>query len=135
MPLFHAPSRSRKPGNVSVVVWPARDAQHPNAPLPDARELAEVCAWLDRWRLVTTELYVIPPTYRRIAISVSAKVSDGYGLDAVRDWVDVLLRQYLAPLPPYGPDGQGWPLGRCASTSRRRSPTAARSGCPPISPR
>ena len=23
-----------------------------------------------------------------------------------------MLRQYLAPLPPYGPDGEGWPLGR-----------------------
>lgn len=112
MPLFHAPSRERKPGCVSVVVWPARDPQHPDAPLPDARELAQVCAWLDRWRLVTTELYVIPPTYRRIAVAVSVKVSDGYGLDAVRDWVEMLLRQYLAPLPPYGPDGRGWPLGR-----------------------
>lgn len=112
MPLFHAPSRSRKPGCVSVVVWPARDAQHPNAPLPDAWELTQVCIWLDRWRLVTTELYVIPPTYRRIALAVSVKVREGYGLDAVRDWVDILLRQYLAPLPPYGPDGQGWPLGR-----------------------
>jgi predicted phage baseplate assembly protein len=112
MPLFHAPSRSRKPGCVSVVVWPSRDPQHPNAPLPDAWELAQVCSWLDRWRLVTTELYVIPPTYRRISIAVSVKVRAGYGLDAVRDWLDVLLRQFLAPLPPYGPDGQGWALGR-----------------------
>lgn len=112
LPLFHAPSRARKPGCVSVVVWPARDAQHPNAPLPDAWELAQVCSWLDRWRLITTELYVIPPTYRRIALAVSVKVREGYGLDAVRDWVDILLRQYLAPLPPYGPDGSGWPLGR-----------------------
>ncbi|MDB5860574.1 MAG: hypothetical protein JWQ76_4263 [Ramlibacter sp.] len=112
LPLFHAPSRERKPGCVSVIVWPARDPQHPDSPLPDAWELAQVCAWLDRWRLVTTELYVIPPTYRRIAVAVSVKVREGYGLDAVRDWVDVLLRQYLAPLPPYGPDGRGWPLGR-----------------------
>ena len=112
MPLFHAPSRSLKPGCVSVVVWPAQDAQHPNAPLPDAWELAQACSWLDRWRLVTTELYVIPPSYRRIAIAVSVKVQAGYGLDAVRDWLDILLRQYLAPVPPYGPDGTGWPLGR-----------------------
>ena len=112
LPLFHAPGRERKPGCVSVIVWPARDPQHPDAPLPDAWELAQVCAWLDRWRLVTTELYVIPPTYRRIAVAVSVKVREGYGLDAVRDWVDMLLRQYLAPLPPHGPDGRGWPLGR-----------------------
>jgi predicted phage baseplate assembly protein len=112
IPLFHAPSLSAKPGNVSVVVWPERDPQHPNAPVPDAYELGQVCAWLDQWRLVTTELHVIPPTYQRIAVSVSVKVKDGYGLDAVRDWVEILLRQYLSPMPPYGPEGQGWPLGR-----------------------
>lgn len=112
LPLFHAPSRSPKPGCVSVVIWPAQDPQHPRAPVPDAWELARTCAWLDRWRLVTTELYVIAPTYRRIALSVSVKVSEGFGLDAVRDWVETLLRQYLAPLPPYGPEGRGYPLGR-----------------------
>ena len=30
----------------------------------------------------------------------------------MRRWVELVLRQYLAPLPPFGPDGQGWPLGR-----------------------
>ena len=112
MPLFHAPSRLRRPGCVSVIVWPTRDPQHPDAPLPDAWELAQVCSWMDRWRLITTELYIIPPSYRRIALSISIKVSEGYGLDAVRDWLEILLRQYLAPLPPYGPDGRGWALGR-----------------------
>lgn len=112
MPLFHAPSRTYKPGNVSVVIWPARDPVHPNAPLPDNYQIAQVCAWLDQVRLVTTELHVIPPTYRRLAISLAVQVKEGYGLDAVRDWVDLLLRQYLAPLPPYGPEGHGWPLGR-----------------------
>lgn len=29
----------------------------------------------------------------------------------VRRWVELVLRQYLAPLPPYGPEGSGWPLG------------------------
>lgn len=72
MPLFHAPSRvTPRPGVVSVVIWPARDALHPNAPLPDSYQLRRVCAWLDTKRLVTTELYVIPPTYRRIAIALS----------------------------------------------------------------
>lgn len=113
MPLFHAPSRvTPRPGVVSVVIWPARDALHPNAPLPDSYQLRRVCAWLDTKRLVTTELYVIPPTYLRIAIALAVKVKDGFGRDAVRDWVELVLRQYLAPLPPYGPEGQGWPLGR-----------------------
>jgi hypothetical protein len=112
LPLFHAPDRTRRPGCVSVIVWPARDPRRPTAPLPDARLLEAVCRWLDRWRLVTTELYVAPPTYRRIAVAVAVQVAAGHALDAVRDWVGAALRQYLAPLPPWGPAGQGWPLGR-----------------------
>ena len=61
---------------------------------------------------MTTELYVIPPTYRAIAVAIGLAVRPGYQVDAVRRWVDQLLRQYLAPLPPFGPDGAGWPIGR-----------------------
>jgi hypothetical protein len=71
-----------------------------------------VCGWLDKRRLVTTELYVLPPTYRKVAVAVGLAVKDGYGVEAVRRWVELVLRQYLAPLPPYGPAGGGWPLGR-----------------------
>ncbi len=60
---------------------------------------------------MTTELYVIPPTYRQIAVAVGLKAKNGYGAETVRRWVELVLRQYLAPLPPYGPEGHGWPLG------------------------
>ena len=99
-------------GVVSVVVWPRVDARHPSAPAPDRTTLAEVCSWLDARRLVTTELYVIPPTYHKVAVAVGVHVKPGYGVDAVRRWVELVIRQYLAPLPPYGPSGDGWPLGR-----------------------
>jgi hypothetical protein len=113
LPRFHPPTRSlNAAGVVSVMVWPQADALHANAPLPDAPLLRAVCQQLDARRLVTTELYVIPPVYRRIAVSVALQVKPGYGIEAVRRWVELVLRQYLAPLPPYGPAGQGWPLGR-----------------------
>lgn len=113
LPRFYPVSRTpERAGVVSVVVWPSEDALHPNAPLPDRNLLRAVCDWLDMHRLVTTELYVIPPTYRRVAVSVGLKVKPGYGVEAVRRWVELVLRQYLAPLPPYGPSGGGWPLGR-----------------------
>ncbi len=99
-------------GAVSVIIWPGQDPVHPNAPLPDRNQIAQVCAWLDARRLVTTELYVRPPRYRSIAVAVGLKVGDRHGIDAVRHWVELILRQFLAPLPPYGPEGQGWPLGR-----------------------
>lgn len=113
LPRFHPRTRSSEAaGVVSVMVWPLTDPLRPNAPLPDAPMLRAVCEWLDARRLVTTELYVIPPTYRKVAISVAFVVKDGYGVEAVRRWIELVLRQYLAPLPPYGPAGQGWPLGR-----------------------
>ncbi|MDP3083270.1 MAG: baseplate J/gp47 family protein, partial [Rubrivivax sp.] len=113
LPRFHPRTRSTEAaGVVSVMVWPSSDALRPNAPLPDAPMLRAVCHWLDARRLVTTELYVIPPTYRKVAIAVAFQLKDGYGAEAVRRWIELVLRQYLAPLPPYGPAGQGWPLGR-----------------------
>ncbi len=100
------------PGVVTVVVWPKEDVANPDAPRPTRPMLDAVCAWLDTKRLITTELYVVPPTYRRIAVMVGFEIKDGFGIEAVRRWVELVLRQYLAPLPPYGPEGEGWPLGR-----------------------
>ena len=99
-------------GAVSVVIWPRQDPTHPDAPLPDRNQIGLVCRWLDARRLVTTELYVRPPRYRKIALAVGVAVEEGSGIDAVRRWVELVLRQFLAPLPPYGPAGNGWPLGR-----------------------
>ena len=113
LPLLHpdAPAVNAA-GVISVVVFPAVDVVHPNAPMPDLGLLSRVATALDARRLVTTELYVIPPTYRQIAVSAGVAVSSGYQVDAVRRWVELILRQYLAPVPPFGPDGRGWPLGR-----------------------
>jgi hypothetical protein len=39
-------------------------------------------------------------------------VRKGYPVDAIRRWVEQIVRQYLSAVPPNGPDGGGWPLGR-----------------------
>ena len=99
-------------GVVSVAVFPDIDLRNPGAPLPELSLLRRVAAYLDGRRLVTTELYVIPPEYVRIAVSAGIAVKDGYQVNAVRRWVELILRQFLAPVPPFGPDRQGWPMGR-----------------------
>jgi hypothetical protein len=111
LPRFHPRHTDtlETPGVVSVVVWPREDTP---APLPSKTLLRRVCRALDARRLVTTELYVIPPVYRKIAVSVGVEVAPGFGVEAVRAWVEQILHQYLAPVPPYGPAGGGWPLGR-----------------------
>ncbi len=113
LPRFHPPTRvSEAAGIVSVVVWPRRDPLHPSAPLPDRRTLQRVCEWLDTRRLVTTELYVIPPRYVKVAVALGIVIKPGYPIEGVRRWAELIVRQYLAPVPPYGPEGRGWPLGR-----------------------
>ncbi|MCU7856200.1 MAG: putative baseplate assembly protein, partial [Candidatus Thiodiazotropha sp. (ex Lucinoma borealis)] len=68
-------------------------------------------------RLVTTELYVTPPQYVPLWVSVAFEIEAGYGFETVRRWLELAVRQYLAPLPPYGPAGQGWPFGRAVSAA------------------
>jgi predicted phage baseplate assembly protein len=113
LPLLHPDTpQVEAAGVVSVTVFPDTDLRNPSAPLPEVGLLRRVAQYLDARRLVTTELYVIPPEYVRILLSVGVQVEDGYQVDAVRRWVELILRQYLAPLPPFGPDGEGWPMGR-----------------------
>lgn len=104
--------RSEAAGVVSVVAFGPGDAGTAHAPLPDLGLLRRVARYLDARRLVTTELYVIPPEYVEIHIAVGLQLREGYQADAVRRWVDQILRRFLAPLPTGGPDGEGWPLGR-----------------------
>ena len=61
----------------------------------------------------------------KIAVAVGLRAKPGYGIEAVRRWVELVLRQYLAPLPPYGPDGHGWPLGPRGVRSGARGGGAA----------
>jgi hypothetical protein len=113
LPRFHPHTQAvDAAGVVTVMVWPQDDPARPDAPQPSRGLLRQVCRHLDARRLVTTELYVVPPVYQPVAVSVGLAVKPGYSGDAVRRWVELLLRQYLAPVPPYGPEGAGWPLGR-----------------------
>lgn len=100
------------PGVVTLIVIPAYDPLHPDEPVPDRDQLRRVCAWMEPRRLVTTELYVTPPTYVRLSVSVGVEAEPGVGEETLRRSVELALRQVLAPLPPFGPDGRGWPFGR-----------------------
>lgn len=100
------------PGVVTLIVLPARDLITPETPTPDREMLRKVCAWLEPRRLVTTELYVTPPEYVTVDISIAVDAQPGTSEETLRNWVELGLRQHFAPLPPYGPDGSGWPFGR-----------------------
>jgi hypothetical protein len=95
-------------GVVSVVVVPADAGPEP---LPTPSFLQKVCCYLNQFRLVTTEVYVVPPQYARLCnVQISVKGKPGYTRTQLQDLVGARLSTYLHVLVG-GPDGTGFPFG------------------------
>jgi hypothetical protein len=133
LPAFHPDLSPSLPGDVAGVVTlmllPASDPVHPDAPQPDDRFLRAVCDWLEPRRLVTTELLLRGPIYVPIQVAVAIEVVPGIAPAEVRDAVKGALLAFLSPLPPPGTllldagaavltnpqattTDRGWPLGK-----------------------
>lgn len=95
------------PGAITVIVVPDSDAP---APRPSEATLRSVCAFLNQARLLTTELYIVPPTYQRVRIETEVVAEDNADLGAVKSAIDQALLDYFHPLKG-GEDGLGWPFG------------------------
>jgi predicted phage baseplate assembly protein len=95
------------PGSITVIVVP--NTPDP-APMPSAATLRTVCAYLNQRRLLTCELYVVPPTYQRVQIQASIIANNSADLAEVTVAVNSALLTYLHPLTG-GSDGLGWPFG------------------------
>lgn len=101
-------------GVVTVVAVPDQAAD----PLPAGSELLptrsflrEVCRWLDRHRLVTTEVHVVPPQYCRLCdVYVRVRARPGYSRLALQGLVADSLALWLDVLRG-GPAGTGAPFG------------------------
>jgi predicted phage baseplate assembly protein len=107
-----AQRREGVPGVVSVMIIPAREGTAAPAPRASRPMLETVHAWLDERRPLATELYVIGADYVPIGVSVAVELTDTSRREAVLDAVAEATRLHLSALPPGGPDGTGWPLGR-----------------------
>ena len=95
------------PGIVTVIVVPESDA--PN-PIPGAATLAIVCAELNQHRLLTSEVYVVAPSYRLVLVEANVVVAPNADLSEVKKNVENALTRWFHPLTG-GSDGQGWPFG------------------------
>ena len=115
LPLFHPDFPGIKvPGVITVIVVP--DGDDP-APTPSEGTLRTVCAYLDQRRLLTTELYVIKPSYQRVEIEAEVVAGDNADLASVKKGVEQTIKDYFHPLKG-GEDGQGWPFGGTIFYSR-----------------
>ncbi len=96
------------PGVVSVVVVP--DDNGPE-PVPTPSFLRAVCEYLNQFRLVTTEVYVVPPQYLRLCnLRARVKAKPGYSRTQLQDLVEARLTSYVHVLTG-GEDGKGFPFG------------------------
>jgi predicted phage baseplate assembly protein len=108
MPLHH-PSYpdGQIPGVVTVVVVP--NSLDPN-PTPNQTTLQAVCTYLDQHRLLTSEVYVAGPVYRKVKVAVKLVVDPATDLATVKNDVQATLNTFFNPLTG-GNDGTGWPFG------------------------
>jgi len=115
MPLAHPSFPGvQVPGAVTVIVVP--DSDDPN-PLPSTGLLRTVCAYLNVRRLLTTELFVVPPTYQLVKVHAELIAKNSADLAEVTNAVQAALLNYFHPLHG-GDDGQGWPFGGTIFFSR-----------------
>jgi predicted phage baseplate assembly protein len=108
MPLYHPrfPGVSIA-GVVTVIVVPDNALDRPT---PSQETLNAVCAYLNQRRLLTTEVYVVAPTY--VSVQVEVTVVAGMTADAaqLKIAIEAALQTYFHPLRG-GDDGLGWPFG------------------------
>jgi Baseplate J-like protein len=100
------------PGAMSVIIVPdaKRDPNVPFAPMPSDGLMRTVCAYLDQRRLLTTEVYVVAPTYQQIVVTAEIVAKDDADTAAVQDAVAQALSTYFDPIFG-GDDKTGWPFG------------------------
>jgi predicted phage baseplate assembly protein len=95
------------PGAVSVMVVPESLLAKP---VPSDETLAAVASWLNIHRLITTELFVIAPNYRKVEIDATVIVEKSAVSGQVAQNLKQRLLAYFHPLTG-GIDGNGWEFG------------------------
>jgi predicted phage baseplate assembly protein len=108
LPLVHPQfTGAQIPGAVTVIIVPEADA--PN-PIPGQATLSLVCAHLNLHRLLTSEVYITPPTYRKIQIEADIIAKPEADLSEIKRGVEEGLTNYFHPLKG-GAAGTGWEFG------------------------
>ena len=107
LPLLGKDLKEQK-GVVTVVVIPFSEYANP---VPSEGFLANVCCHLNRHRLITTEVQVVPPVYVKATVDAFVYCKSGYETEKTRERIIEALNKFLHPIEG-GPSGNGWPFGR-----------------------
>ena len=102
-----------RPGHISVVIVPyAGNSESTLQPSDELLELLQaVKNYLDKRRLLTTQVHVVGPRYVAIRVRLTLMLKRDALVDQVRTQAVAALGSFLHPLTG-GADGKGWPFGR-----------------------
>jgi predicted phage baseplate assembly protein len=108
LPLVEPPGFTERNGLVTVAVVPFGLSPKP---LPSAGFMRTVCEHLNRHRLITTEVRVIPPDYVQVAVEATVLLTPRVSASVVQESIAAALQKFLDPLRG-GVAGAGWEFGR-----------------------
>ena len=114
-------TRTGVPGVVSVFVFPNQPVTLGNGPVATLAQLQDVFAYLSQRTLIGTQLFVLSAEPVPLYASVSIRLLNNADSVATARSVQQALTNYLWALPPGGPDGGGWPLGRAVASDELRT--------------
>jgi len=120
--------REDVPGAVSVFVLPPGTPAPGPGPRPTQGLLKDVFSYLRSRTLLGTEIYVLSPEFVPIAVSVNVQVLDPQTEQQTLRAVEAALVDYLWPLAPGGPRGEGWPFGGAVSANELMTQVARVAG-------
>jgi predicted phage baseplate assembly protein len=107
------------PGSITVLLVPnaivKETLRGPIPLLPEAN--AAVRRYLDPRRLVTTDVFTAPATFRPVTVDTTLELAPGASLSATRAAAVDALHRYFHALVG-GDDGLGWPFGGAIHFSR-----------------
>ena len=108
VPMYHPAHKERVFNTITVVIVPESSTPQPQ---PSSAILRTVHDYLDRRRLLTTEIFVYPPVYVKVSVKANVMPLAGQDPKAVMNRVNQRVSEFLDPLRG-GEDGKGWPFGR-----------------------
>lgn len=103
--------RENVPGVVSVFVLPPRAPALRQTPKPSKGLLKDVFEYLLQRILIGTELYVLSPEFKPMAVGVKVEVVNLENEQDTLQAVQTSMVNYLWSLAPGGAIGDGWPMG------------------------
>jgi predicted phage baseplate assembly protein len=95
------------PGALTIMVVPESPVAKP---VPTTQTLTAVAQWLNSHRLITTELYVVAPTYREVEVDAQVIAQATSDTNQVAQAVEQNLLNFFNPITG-GDAGTGWDFG------------------------